>query len=43
MTENEINQLTEEKDLGILIEDKLKFQQHIKQQTKQSKPKILND
>jgi hypothetical protein len=30
MGENEINQVTEEKDLGILIDDKLKFQQHIR-------------
>jgi hypothetical protein len=34
MGENEINQVTEENDLGILIDDKLKFQQHINQQTK---------
>ena len=32
MGENEINQVTEEKDLGILIDDKLKFQQHTNQQ-----------
>jgi hypothetical protein len=41
--ENEINQVTEENDIGILIDDKLKFQQHINQQTKQSKPKTWND
>jgi hypothetical protein len=41
--ENEINQVTEEKDLGILIDDKLKFQQHINQQIKKSKPKTWND
>ena len=34
MGENEINQVTEENDLGILIDDKLNFQQHINQQTK---------
>ena len=39
MGEHEINQVTEENDIGILIDDKLKFQQHIKQQTTQSKPK----
>jgi hypothetical protein len=42
MGENEINQVTEEKDLGILIDDKLKFQQHINQD-KKSKPKTWND
>jgi hypothetical protein len=42
MGENEINQVTGEKDLGILIDDKLKFQQHINQQTKKSKPKTWN-
>jgi hypothetical protein len=39
----EINHVTEENDIGILIDDKLKFQQHINQQTKQSKPKTWND
>jgi hypothetical protein len=39
MGEHEINQVTEENDIGILIDDNLKFQQHIKQQTTQSKPK----
>jgi cation transport ATPase len=43
MGENEINHVTEENDIGILIDDKLKFQQHINQQTKQSKPKTWND
>ena len=43
MGENEINQVTEENDIGILIDDKLKFQQHINQQTKQSKPKTWHD
>jgi hypothetical protein len=43
MGEHEINQVTEENDIGILIDDKLKFQQHINQQTKQSKPKTWND
>jgi hypothetical protein len=41
MGENEINQVMEENDIGILIDDKLKFQQHINQQTKQSKPTTL--
>ena len=40
MGENEINQLTEEKDLGILIDDKLKFQQHINQQTKKANQRL---
>ena len=43
MGENEINHVTEENDIGILIDDKLKFQQHINQQTKQSKPKTWHD
>ena len=43
MGENEINQVTEDNDIGILIDDKLKFQQHINQQTKQSKPKTWHD
>ena len=43
MGEHEINQVTEENDIGILIDDKLKFQQHINQQTKQSKPKTWHD
>ena len=38
MGESEIHQVTEEKDLGIIIDDKLKFKQHITQQTK--KPQI---
>ena len=33
MGESEIQQVTEEKNLGILIDDKLKFKQHINQQT----------
>ena len=40
MGENEINQVTEEKDLGILIDDKLKFQQHINQQTKKANQRL---
>ena len=40
MGENEINQVTEEKDLGILIGDKLKFQQHIDQQTKKANQRL---
>ena len=43
MGKNEINQVTEENDIGILIDGKLKFQQHINQQTKQSKPKTWHD
>ena len=43
MGKNEINQVTEDNDIGILIDDKLKFQQHINQQTKQSKPKTWHD
>ena len=40
---HEINQVTEENDIGILIDDKLKFQQHINQQTTQRKPKTWNE
>jgi len=40
MGENEINQVTGEKDLGILIDDKLKFQQHINQQTKKANQRL---
>ena len=40
MGENEINQVTEEKDLGILIVDKLKFQQHINQQTRKANQRL---
>jgi hypothetical protein len=40
MGENEINQATEEKDLGVLIDDKLKFQQHINQQTKKANQRL---
>jgi hypothetical protein len=40
MGENEINPVTEEKDLGILIGDKLKFQQHIDQQTKKANQRL---
>jgi hypothetical protein len=40
MGENEINQVTEEKDLGILIDDKLKFQQHINPQTKKANQRL---
>ena len=40
MGENEINQVTEEKDLGILIDDKLKFQQHINQQIKKANQRL---
>jgi hypothetical protein len=41
MGESEIQQVTEEKDLGIII-DKLKFKQHINQH-KKGKSKIRND
>ena len=34
MVENDISQVTEEKDLGIVIDDQLKFQHHIHNQTK---------
>jgi hypothetical protein len=34
MGESEIQQVTEEKDLGIIIDDKLKFKQHNNQETK---------
>jgi hypothetical protein len=40
MGENEINQVTEEKDLEVLIDDKLKFQQHINQQTKKANQRL---
>ena len=40
MGENEINQVTDEKDLEILIDDKLKFQQHINQQTKKANQRL---
>jgi hypothetical protein len=38
--ENEINQVTGEKDLGILIDDKLKFQQHINQQKNKASQRL---
>ena len=34
MRESNIQQVTEEKDLGIIIDDKLKFKQHNNQETK---------
>jgi hypothetical protein len=34
MRESNIQQVTEEKDLGIIIDDKLNFKQHINLQTK---------
>ena len=40
MGENEINQVTEEKDLGIIIDDKLKFQQHINQQKNKANQRL---
>ena len=40
MGESEIQQVTEEKDLGIIIDDKLKFKQHINQQTKKANQRL---
>jgi hypothetical protein len=40
MGENEINLVTEEKNLGILIDDKLKFQQHINQQKNKANQRL---
>jgi hypothetical protein len=38
--ESEIQQVTEEKDLGIIIDDKLKFKQHINLQTKKANQRL---
>ena len=40
MRESNIQQVTEEKDLGIIIDDKLKFIQHINLQTKQANQRL---
>jgi hypothetical protein len=40
MRESNIQQVTEEKDLGIIIDDKLKFKQHINLQTKKANQKL---
>ena len=40
MGDNEIKRVSEEKDLGIVIDDKLRFQHHINQQTMKANQKL---
>jgi hypothetical protein len=40
MRESNIQQVTEEKDLGIIIDNKLKFKQHINLQTKKANQRL---
>jgi hypothetical protein len=40
MRESNIQQVTEEKDLGIIIDDKLKFKQHINLQMKKANQRL---
>ena len=43
MNGSEIVQSNQEKDLGIIIDNKLIFQEHINSQTKNSKSEIMYD
>ena len=40
MGENDITQVTEEKDLGIVIDDQLKFKHHLHNETKKANQKL---